>query len=159
MARASGITRLQLRHVLADPRSRAALAASVDVGAATAALVVSDMRWRSGGGGGGGEDPPGAGGDVSGGGGDTDLTTRVGPDAVSQPDALRMDAAVLAVQLNIRILLEVGGSKGEAAKPPGRGCWQGGGDEGACKLPACGRAPCQWCLAAEETSGRRGHLQ
>lgn len=119
---------IQVRHVLADPRSRAALASAVDAGNQAAAVIVSDALWLSGTGAVVGE-AAGPAGDQ--GPAEAPLAAGSGgalPGGASLPDALRMDAAVLAVQLNLRILEEVGalpvllGSQLQAQEVPCRSC-------------------------------------
>lgn len=94
------ISSLQLCHAYADPRSRAALADGVEMARQTAALVVWDTLWRSGSAAG----VPTVAGQLSSAvpsSSAPELAAPVGPDATSLPDVLRMDAAVLTVQLNV----------------------------------------------------------
>ncbi|KAL4421226.1 hypothetical protein ABPG75_010517 [Micractinium tetrahymenae] len=79
-----GINNLQLQHVRGDPRSRSEMTRLIDVRRFKAAIVVSDSTWA----GCGAPDREG------------------GPQLLMQAEMLRLDAAVLMVQLNIRMLLE-----------------------------------------------------
>ena len=112
-----GAQNIQLHHINANPLRRASLAAAVDVAQFHAALILSDSLWHSG----GRDDaahgtlaePPGTGGEASSASPSGDSGSAVYGAALeasigSQQDALRMDAAVLSVHLNIRMLLQVG---------------------------------------------------
>lgn len=114
MIRTARLENIYLHPVHGDPRSRPSMAQLVDVTAHTAALVLCDPLWHrsavaapflatgaaADGGGGGGP-----GGSFA---GQRSSTSVQGSHAGTLADALRMDAAVLGVQLNIRMLLEVG---------------------------------------------------
>jgi len=113
------IQRLDIKHVKCDPRDRQALSAALDVTTLRAAFILHDTHW--------GITAIGGDGNV---GGSTsyllqsnDPTTASSPSppsssspyrvaaessaySFSQADMLRMDAAVLEVQLNVRYLLE-----------------------------------------------------
>jgi hypothetical protein len=99
--RQHGISNIQLRHVQADPRRRAALAAAVDVGHYSAALILADDLWQTGAG------AALVGPEVD---GASALLAAVPSSGGSRSlhEALRMDASVLGVQLNLRMLLAVG---------------------------------------------------
>ncbi|KAL4421222.1 hypothetical protein ABPG75_010513 [Micractinium tetrahymenae] len=79
-----GIKNLQLQHVRGDPRSRSEMTRLIDVRRFKAAIVVCDSTWA----GCGAPDREG------------------GPQLLTQAEMLSLDAAVLMVQLNIRLLLE-----------------------------------------------------
>ncbi|KAI3425193.1 hypothetical protein D9Q98_008962 [Chlorella vulgaris] len=123
IVRQGDIKNIFLRHTRADPRSRAALGAAVQVGDYTAAMILSDELWHrssaasdiSGTGSGTGGIPGGGGGPVTlePGSGVDALAVGVEPSSSNRSlhEALRMDASVLGVQLNIRMLLQAAGCR------------------------------------------------
>ena len=81
---------MHLHHIQCDPRDRAALSAVLDVTNLGAAIIVHDTIWNC------------RGDTISG----SAATADASPYAMSQADMLRIDAAILEVQLNVRYLLE-----------------------------------------------------
>lgn len=120
MIRAAGLQNLFLQPVLGDPRSRPTMAQLVDVRHFTAALILCDPSWHRAAAAapfltGPAAPAEGSGslgmGAAAGGAGARSTGSSFaaqGVQAGTLADALRMDAAVLGVQLNIRMLLQVG---------------------------------------------------
>lgn len=79
---------MHLHHIRCDPRDRCALGAVLDVSTLGAAIIFHDTLWNC------------RGGSVTG------ASADASPYAMSQADMLRIDAAILEVQLNVRYLLE-----------------------------------------------------
>lgn len=116
------IQRLDIKHVKCDPRDRQALSTALDVATLRAAVILHDRNWGmaavgSGGGGGGAtfsllhSSDPSTSTSTTISSSSSSSTYRAAAEAsaysLSQSDMLRMDAAVLEVQLNVRYLLEM----------------------------------------------------
>jgi hypothetical protein len=119
----STIQRLEIKHVRCDPRDRQQLSTSLDVATLRAAVILHDKNWGMSSNGG---VPAYSGGSIGSTISNTNSTTSTGATttttttsfspyraaaeasaySLSQSDMLRMDAAVLEVQLNVRYLLE-----------------------------------------------------
>lgn len=119
MIRAARLQNLFLQPVLGDPRSRPSMAQLVDVRQFTAALILCDPAWHRAAAAAPfltgpaapseGASSLGMGVTAAGAGAPRSSSFAVqGVQAGTLADALRMDAAVLGVQLNIRMLLQVG---------------------------------------------------
>lgn len=75
--------RLEVKHVLADPRVRHSLASAIDISQYQAAVVLSDHSWCEG-----------------------SIHDMQEHRSISQSEMLRLDSEVLQVQINIRLLLQ-----------------------------------------------------
>jgi hypothetical protein len=114
------IQRLDIKHVKCDPRDRQALSKAIDVATLRAAVILHDKKWGLSAAGGGGGAPASSllnwdSNDSTTSSTTMNTTANASPYraaaeasayALSQSDMLRMDAAVLEVQLNVRYLLE-----------------------------------------------------
>ncbi|GAB4820157.1 hypothetical protein N2152v2_007203 [Parachlorella kessleri] len=92
-----GLQSLRLRHIKADPRNMSEVRAHIDIACFKSVVVIADAWWGDGGG-------------LEG--------DRQAYRNLTQGDLLRIDAAVLLTQLNIRTLLAVGAAVGKEQRLP-----------------------------------------